>query len=360
MRVLHYLQRWLPLSESYVANLVASSRHGGVVVSRHRRVHRAAFPHRPVYTLGWIPRVRWPQGANERRAITASLLAVGRRHDVGLIHHHHAYRLGDCDNVAVRLGVPVVVSVHGHDVTSFVDLKPDWFLPRLRKADAVVVPSEFLVARVVALGVARDRIHVLPSGIDTAWFAPSPLPSEGREAVFVGRFVEKKGLDVLLDAWPKVRAAVPDATLRVVGHGPLEPAVRAATDGITYEPTDPTRRGEQVRDAIRGARVVVTPSRTAADGDAETLLLVNLEAQASGRPVVTTRHGGVPEFVREDETALLVPEADEAALADAIIRVLLDDALAQRLGAAGPSWAKRFDVRACTARVDDLYEALAG
>jgi glycosyltransferase involved in cell wall biosynthesis len=125
------------------------------------------------------------------------------------------------------------------------------------------------------------------------------------------------------------------------------------------ELTDPARRADQVRDAIRRARVIVTPSRIAADGDAETLLLVNLEAQASGRPVVTTRHGGIPEFVSEGETALLVPEADAAALSDALARVLLDEKLAERLGAAGPAWAMRFDVDRCTAAVDDLYDAIA-
>ena len=86
--------------------------------------------------------------------------------------------------------------------------------------------------------------------------------------------------------------------------------------------------------------------------------MVNLEAQASGRPVVTTRHGGIPEYVRDGETALVVPEADPGALADALVRVVTDDALAARLGGAGPAWAARFDVAACAARHDDLYDDL--
>jgi glycosyltransferase involved in cell wall biosynthesis len=360
MRVLHYLQRWLPISESYVAGLIATSRHEGIVVSRHRLAHRTAFPHRPVYSLGAIPRLHWPQGAMERRAITASLVAIGRRHDISIVHHHHGYRLGDCDNAAVRLHAPVVISVHGHDVTSFIHKNPGWYMPRLVKADAVVVPSRFLADVVAGLGVQPDRIHVLPAGVDTTWFTPSALP-DARAVAFVGRFVEKKGLDVLLAAWPLVRRAVADATLRIVGQGPLEPVVDdARSSGITVEPTNPLARAEQVRDVIRAARVVVTPSRTAADGDAETLLLVNLEAQASARPVVTTRHGGIPEYVVDDGTALVVAEADVEALADALIRVLTDDGLATRLGAAGPSGAAQFDVRACTRRVDELYERLAG
>ena len=113
-----------------------------------------------------------------------------------------------------------------------------------------------------------------------------------------------------------------------------------------------------MRDAIRRSSLVVTPSRTAPDGDAETLLLVNLEAQATGRPLVTTLHGGIPEYVAEGETALLVPENDDAALAEAMISVLGDPALAEKVAAAGPAFAGRFEVGACTARVDDLYDSL--
>jgi glycosyltransferase involved in cell wall biosynthesis len=152
---------------------------------------------------------------------------------------------------------------------------------------------------------------------------------------------------------------VPEAQLRVLGFGPLEGLARSGGSGVTVELTDRARRAEQVRDAIRGARVVVTPSRTADDGDVETLLLVNLEAQASGRAVVTTRHGGIPEFVDDGKTGLVVPENDPGALADALVATLAEPGLAETLGEAGPAWVAQFDVRTCTARVDDLYDRLS-
>jgi glycosyltransferase involved in cell wall biosynthesis len=109
---------------------------------------------------------------------------------------------------------------------------------------------------------------------------------------------------------------------------------------------------------LAASTVVASPSRTSGDGDAESLLLVNLEAQASGRPVVTTRHGGIPEFVEEGVSALVVPEGDADALAAALVQVLTDGALATRLGAAGPEVAARFDVRACSTAVDAIYDGL--
>jgi glycosyltransferase involved in cell wall biosynthesis len=176
--------------------------------------------------------------------------------------------------------------------------------------------------------------------------------------LFVGRFVEKKGLDVLLAAWPAVVAAVPEARLRLLGFGPLEDLARSGGPSVEVELGQTSERAVQLRRALQRARAVVTPSRTAGNGDAETLLLVNLEAQASGRPVVTTRHGGIPEYVDEDKTALIVPENDADALAAALIRVLTDDELAARFATAGPAFTAPLDLAQTAARVDDLYDEL--
>ena len=348
--VLHYVQRWLPPSEQFVHGLVSRSRHPAVVVSRDEPEHLDRFPvarlSSPARALRLVPESR------QRSALTGYLLGRAVVANAGLVHVHFGYRVHDVAGLVRRRGLPLVVSLHGHDVTAH---RSNEAAAALALADAVVVPSGFLADAAVAAGVERDRIEVIPAGVDTDRFAPSPLPDGAPEVVFAGRFVEKKGLDVLLAAWPAVRSTVPDARLRLLGYGPLEDLARRAGRDVevVLEPGH-----AEVGDAIRRARLVVSPSRTAADGDAESLLLVNLEAQASGRPVVTTRHGGIPEFVRDGETAILVPEGDPHALAEAMIAVLADDALATRLAAAGPGWAGRFDVATCAARHDDLYDRL--
>jgi glycosyltransferase involved in cell wall biosynthesis len=354
--VLHTMQRWLPLSEQFVHALVTGSSHRAVVLSRLPAENRRTFPHRPVISLGLLP-ARWPGTSTQRRLITAAVAAVARTSRARVIHQHHGYRLADVEGAVRRLELPLVVSLHGHDVTSY---EREWpgSLRTLAYADAVIVPSRFLAERVEPLGVAPERLHVIPSGVDVRRFAPTPLREGPPSALFVGRFVEKKGIDVLLAAWPRVREQVPDARLTLLGSGPLEALARSGGPRVDVELTDPARRADQVRDAIRDARLVVTPSKTAADGDAETLLLVNLEAQASGRPLVTTFHGGIPEYVEDGRTALVVPENDPGKLADAMVRALTDEPLARSLAAAGPELARRYDVAACTARVDELYDSL--
>jgi glycosyltransferase involved in cell wall biosynthesis len=337
-RVLHHVQRWLPPTEGFVAAQALGSSHTAVVSSRRRPLPGA--PHRAV-SLARVP---------GDRAVAVAVAALGLRAD--LVHVHFGYRLRDARHLHGRR--PLVVSLHGHDATAFPRTWPQYYRGHLDRADAVVVPSRFLAERAEALGAPPDRLHVVPSGVDPS-FTPVPLPDGAPEVVLVGRLVPKKGVDVLLDAWPSVRSAVPGARLRVVGDGPL--ADRVHGPGVTLQRGTADRT--QVRTALSGATVVCTPSRTGPDGDAESLLLVNLEAQATGRPVVTTRHGGIPEFVEEGRSALLVPEGDAAALAEALVTVLRDRALAETMAAAGPSVAARFPAAACAQRVDrEVYAPL--
>lgn len=346
-RVLHHVPRWLPATEGYVARQIGGSALPGVVVSRERPTPDAPRLRRTVS----LHRLR----SDRAVSVALPLIAVASR--AAVVHVHFGYRLRDARRLLGR--VPVVVSLHGHDVTAFRRTWPSYYAPVLGRTDSVVVPSRFLAGVAVDAGARADRVHVIPPGVDTTFFAPSPLPAGPPEVVFVGRLVEKKGVDVLLAAWPHVRGRVPAARLRIVGQGPLEAAVRAAADPSVDVDTSGAGPA-QVRDALRRASVVCTPSRTAADGDVESLLLVNLEAQASGRPVVTTDSAAVPEFVAADRTALVVPEADTAALADALVAVLTDRSLAERLAAAGPSFAAGFDVRVCARRVDEeVYRPLA-
>ena len=353
--VLHYVEHWLDLSAGFVHEHVSRSAHRGLVVSHNRVENRDTFPHRPLVSLhplaSRVPARRWPRDRTRVLGLLASLYRID------VVHVHFGYVVGDVLDLVRRRELPLVLSLHGSDATALPAAQPGHYAEAVDLAAAVVVPSRFLADVAHGLGFPADRLHVIPAGIDTTFFTPAPLP-DAATVTFVGRLVEKKGLDVLLRAWPGVVEAEPGARLTVVGAGPLADQIPAGDPSIVHLRPQPERRGEQVREAIRAARVVVTPSRTAASGDAESLLLVNLEAQASGRPVVTTRHGGIPEFVVADDSALVVPENDAPALTAALVRVLTDDTFAARLSAAGPTVAAGFDVADCARRVDSVYDAL--
>jgi len=290
-----------------------------------------------------------------QKATTLALLTVSWYARPSLVHVHHGYGVDQVLGLVRRRRLPLVVSFHGHDLTGHLVAHPNAYDRARGLMSAVVVPSRFLADLASEAGFDPRVVHVIPAGVDTRYFAPSPPPEPGREVLFVGRFVEKKGLDVLARAWPLIAEKVPGARLRLLGFGPLEPLARSIP-GLVEVVVAPGR--EEVRDAMRQATVVVTPSHVAAGDAVESMLAVNLEAQASGRPVVTTRHGGIPEFVAEGETALLVREGDHRELAAAVVRILSDRELARRLGEAGPLLARCFDVRAMAARMVELYDWL--
>lgn len=353
-RVAHYLPRWLELSAGFVAAQLKWSRHDNVVLSRDEFVCLDAFPYQPRRSLhvNKVPG-RTPRLAREwiRRVQLATLLPAYR---ADLVHVHFGHQVNDVVGTIGRR--PYVLSLHGHDITGLLHDQPHHYDRVVGTVHEVIVPSRFLAAATERAGFDPSLIRIIPSGIDTKFFAPTPLPGGPPTIAYVGRLVEKKGLDVLLEAWPLVHAEHPQSRLVVLGDGPLAPLLREADESVTHVLPEPARRHEQVRDVIRSARLVVTPSRTAANGDSESLLLVNLEAAASGRPVVSTDHGGIPEFVHDGETGLLVAEGDAVALAGSISRVLGDASLAKRLADSAVRHAATLDVRACAARVDDLYD----
>ncbi|MHB1710031.1 MAG: glycosyltransferase [Acidimicrobiales bacterium] len=354
--VLHFAADWLPASEVFVYDLIRHLKQPAVVVTPNPLQNTERFPLPDVHSLVTLYRIVRPPILRSKIATARLGLLVRRRH-VDLVHVHHGYGIEHVLGVVRRHRLPVVLSLHGHDVTGYLEYRPDAYREVIDHVAAVVVPSRFLVPYARAAGFDPAIVHVMPSGVDTVFFSPTPLPEGPPTVLFVGRFVAKKGLDVLASAWPAVQAAVPAARLALLGFGPLEGLARAIPGNVSIH-LSPDRA--TVRDAMRAATVVVSPSHLAPDDAVESLLMVNLEAQASGRPVVTTRHGGIPEYVRDGETALVVEENDRDALADALVRLLRETELAARLGAAGPAAVADLDVHRTAARMDALYDDLIG
>jgi glycosyltransferase involved in cell wall biosynthesis len=348
--VLHYLTQWMWLSDSFVFGPIAASRHHKTVVSRMPIINDQVYPPPPdTFSLGTDPPAEGPDTA------AAVVKRLGRvRPD--LIHVHHGYSLPDASAVARALQVPLLVSFWGYDATALPDRDPQRLRPYLNSPDVVVVPSRFLADKVFSLGVNPDRIRVVPGSVDSRFFEPTPLPSEPRVA-FVGRFVAKKGVDVLFKAWSLVRKAVPQAELTLLGYGDAIPTPSAELGIRVYtpEPSDP--RG-QVHALVRWCRVYASPSKTGPDGDSESQHVGNLEAQAAGRVVLTTNHGAIPEFVHDGITGVVVAQDDHEAFAAALIDLLLDVPRCRHLAREATAAARRFSVARIGGTHDDLYSRL--
>jgi colanic acid/amylovoran biosynthesis glycosyltransferase len=157
----------------------------------------------------------------------------------------------------------------------------------------------------------------------------------------------------------EIAARHPDVEARMVGFGPLEGAVRSRLGSAPIVILDGSLPGA-IRRALAETDLLVTPSRTSPDGDAESLGLVNIEAQASGVPIVSTLHGGIGEAVHPD-AGLLVKEGDISGLVGAIESLLANPDRWAAMGAAGRRHvAARFDLNVQVARVEERYLDLVG
>ena len=258
----------------------------------------------------------------------------------------------------------VVVHLRGNDISRFVLQNGlDAYGRVFEDADRIVANCGHFRDRAVELGCDPSRIDVVPSGcdVDRFPFAERTAPT-GRPVrlLSIGRLVDKKGHDLLIAAMALLRDAGRDATLRIVGEGPLRPRLEAAVrdaglaDRVVLVGALPH---SAIAAALAEADVLVAASRRAADGDEDGPVNTVKEAMASGAPVVATRHGGIPELVLDGATGLLCAEGDAAALADAIARMI---ALAPRwpdLGrAARRRVEERFSLRVATSLLERVYE----
>jgi glycogen(starch) synthase len=330
---------------------------GTTRLGRAATVHRTGLP---------IPRLRqlWA---------LAALPAALRRgdHPVDVVHAHQGEDLAVlplAGLAARRHRCPLLVTVHcsvGHTLAGR-SLKArllrglgGWIERAvLRHADAVVVLTGRTAAALRAAGVPADRITTIPSGFDPVLFAgdrDDVFPALGRPRIgYVGRLAPQKRADLLVRAFG--RMTVP-AELVVLGDGPDRGLVRRlaaespAADRITLAGFV---HHAAVAAVLASLDVLVLPSAYEEMGSVLT------EAMASGLPVVASDVGGIPEVVRHDETGLLVPPGDVAALAAALDRLAGEPRLRARLAAGARGRATEYAWPALAGRVAAVYGQVTG
>lgn len=263
-------------------------------------------------------------------------------------------------------GAPVAVIVpHLFGTTAFQEANAaiasyvvalEWLIPAAYRRSRFLAISESTRDDLVARGVPADRVAVVHCGMNHGRYSRDPAVAKAPDPtlVFVGRLRRYKGLDWVLRTLPRVRERFPSLKLDVIGDGPWQDALVRQAAGLGLDgavrfhgflgPAEKVRR-------IREAWALVQPSPKEGWG------LTVIEAGACGTAVVAADSPGLRDSVRRDETGLLVPYGDDAALADALARVLGDGELRGRLAEAGVRWAARFRWDDCARR---SLDALTG
>ncbi|MFQ3631196.1 glycosyltransferase [Roseiflexus sp.] len=361
-----------PFIESIAIGLVRRQHTVQVVAPFHPHVRRAPVehgvqlhfyryaPHPALNVYGYAESLRADVGLRRTAlaavpfALTASLQALlhlTRRQRFDLIHAHWVLPNGAPAMLAARLcNLPLVVSLHGSDV--FLAQK-GWPLALsaaaiFRSAGAITACSSDLYQRALRLGAPPARTTVIPYGVDAHTFRPDPragawvrselnLSADTPLILAMGRMVYKKGFTYLLEAMPRIRAALPQATLILAGYGDLLEDLKdrarqaGVEDAVLFPGQLPRDRAARY---VAAADVYVVPSVRDDSGNVDGLPNTLLEGMGAARPIVATRTAGIPDVITDGVHGLLVPERDPLALAEAIIRLLTERDTATRLGEA--------------------------
>lgn len=368
MRIAFLLERFPVLSETFVTTQMRGLQRAGHaidVVAQERP--RAGEPvHDEVARSALVDRTHYADvrlTPDSLDPVPSIPLAPGH-HDV--LHAHFGPSARRFVFARGQADAPLVVTFHGYDFSAEPCARGRAMYETLfATADLVTFNCEHARLALDTLGCPAHKLVRLRMPVVVDEFAFRARRLRHREVVrilTVGRLVEKKGHVDALRAIAEAARVVP-LRYDVVGGGPLAERLAALVRELRLERVvrlHGARDSTHVRRLLDGAHLFLLASAEAADGDSEGTPVALLEAQACGLPVVSTLHAGIPEVVVDGCSGLLVPEHDPRALADALLRLMRDNASWPALGARGRAHVEqRFDVVPCTRTLLGVYARAA-
>jgi colanic acid/amylovoran biosynthesis glycosyltransferase len=377
--VVSYCADFLKADMQHIHRQITDLREWDACVVTHRRENEALFPfpRKKIRVLSrhplrffrrlWFRKVRGRQVPPTPGEVKQFLYQV-MRFNARVVHiyfGHIAVRWLPMIRACPR---PVVVSFHGADAA--VGVTSEELREVFRCARLVLARSQALLDDLHSNGCPPDKLRLHRTGIPLDFWLPPPSPREIPPAgdawrfVQAGRFIPKKGLVTTLRAFAEITRTHPNARLTLIGDGPQRPEIErlAADSGIASHVTlSGFLAPEAVREILHSAHLFIHPSETTTDGNREGVPNSLLEAMATGLPVLSTRHGGIPEAVDDGVSGFLVAERDSAALAAAALRLMAQPGqFAPMSAAARQAVMSGFERRAQTGILESIYDEAAG
>jgi colanic acid/amylovoran biosynthesis glycosyltransferase len=343
-------------SKSRAVNLCVATSYLPSLTETFIRAHIEQLPANVTLVHGWRPRVgnkpvlSWPMlvgykawrtltGADLERETAAAYLKLFRERQIDAVLAEYGEMGVQVMNATIIADIPLIVHFHGYDASlkSVLEQHRESYPRMFQAAAAIIAVSRSMYRKLIELGAPEGKVHYNPYGVDCNRFGGAKPGEAPPIFIAVGRFTDKKAPHNTISAFSEVVKTHPEARLRMVGDGALlEQSQRLAADlniadAITFlGPQDPTT----LQAEMRAARCFVQHSIEAASGDSEGTPLSILEAGATGLPVVSTRHAGIPDVVIEGRTGFLVDEGDVKGMAKHMSRLASDTQLAQEMGQA--------------------------
>ena len=239
-------------------------------------------------------------------------------------------------------GVPLIVHFHGFDAYRndilITEGYQDKYQNMFGNAAALIAVSDDMRRQLIDIGAPAEKIYVNSCGVDVDVFEQIDASSMPVHFVSVGRFVDKKAHYLTILAFKKVLEQIPEATLTVLGDGPLLETCKRIVAGLcigdnVFLPGSVTH--QDVRNKLRKAGAFVLHSVCSYSNDSEGTPVAVLEASSMGLPVVSTRHAGIKDAVTDNETGFLVDEGDIEGMSEKMLILARDPNLRRTMGIAG-------------------------
>lgn len=257
-----------------------------------------------------------------------------------------------------------ITTFHGYDI----NICPqkyghDYYDELFKKENLFTANTEFTKGQMVKLGCDENKVEILPVGlkIEKFHFRPRTLPEEGTVNILtIARLVEKKGHQYAIKAFAKVAAEYPNVHYTIVGDGPLKDELNKLVADLNLQGRITfidSLVQDEIIDYLNDSHIFVLASVTSANGDMEGQGLVLQEAQATGLPVVSTLHNGIPDGVLDGRSGFLVPEKNVDALAEKICYLIENHTLWPEMGAVGRSFVEnKYDTKLLNKKLLDIYK----
>lgn len=282
-------------------------------------------------------------------------------HEANLIHAHFGKGGFYCSPIAKALKLPLITTFHGSDITqndkfSYNQKHRDVVF---RHSDKIIAASNFIRQKLISRGCPEHKIIQHYIGIDNQYFSPIGNKSKQPTILFVGRLIEQKGCQYLLDAMKHINKAIPDAQLVIAGYGNYEKHLKEMATNLKNVTFVGPQNSQQIKNLMEESWLTCLPSIKMKRGNEEGLSTVCIESQAMGTPVVAFNTGGVSEVIKHEKTGLLVEEKSVSQLSDSLITLLNSSALRENLATAGINRVNEFfNVKQQCKKLESIYTGL--
>ncbi|MDC3263259.1 glycosyltransferase [Pelagibacterales bacterium] len=244
-----------------------------------------------------------------------------------IVHAHFGKSGALALPIAQQLKIPLIITYHGGDITKSTHLKktilPKVYQRRLAKikkyASNFFGVSNFISQKLIDNGFSPDKVVTHYLGINLKKTNKSDRFND--RLFFAGRFVEKKGIDILIDAIKILNSKGHLINLDLAGTGPLEDYFKKMTKDMPQIKYLGWLSKEEMDNYMTNSMAVVVPSKVASNGDCEGLPTVILEAFSNSCLVIASNHSGIPEIIKSEETGFIFKECDSEALSKQILKV---------------------------------------